>query len=203
VKLQPLPSQYPPVDHATLKMLFHRPYFHVRVVHDVAGVSLGGALKNIIALAAGWVDGMGWGDNAKAAIMRVGVLEMVKFGEMFFSATVDTRTFTEESAGIADMITSCGSGRNFRCAKMSVERKQPISEVEKTELNGQSLQGTLTAIEVNHFLRRHGLENEFPLMTAVYRESFHLYQSPYQLLTVAGILEGTMSVELIPSYIER
>lgn len=203
VKLQPLPSQYPPVDHATLKILFHRPYFHVRVVHDVAGVSLGGALKNIIALAAGWVDGMGWGDNAKAAIMRVGVLEMVKFGEMFFSATVDTRTFTEESAGIADMITSCGSGRNFRCAKMSVERKQPISEVEKTELNGQSLQGTLTAIEVNRFLKRHGLENEFPLMTAVYRESFHLYQSPYQLLTVAGILEGTMSVELIPSYIER
>lgn len=171
VKLQPLPSQYLPVDHGTLKMLFHRPYFHVRVVSDVAGVSLGGALKNVIALAAGWVDGMGWGDNAKAAIMRVGLMEMVKFGEMFFSATINTRTFTEESAGVADMITSCGSGRNFRCAKISVERKQPISEVEKTELNGQSLQGTLTAIEVNQFLKRHGLENEFPLMTAVYRKA--------------------------------
>ncbi|RJE19652.1 Glycerol-3-phosphate dehydrogenase [Aspergillus sclerotialis] len=186
VKLQALPAAYPPVDHAVWKTLFHRPYFHVRVVSDVAGVSLGGALKNVIALAAGWVDGMGWGDNAKAAIMRVGLLEMVKFGEMFFSATIDTKTFTEESAGVADMITSCGSGRNFRCAKMSVERNQPIGEVEKSELNGQSLQGTLTAIEVNSFLKRHGLENEFPLMTAVYR-----------------ILEGTMHVELIPSYIER
>ncbi|PKY04724.1 glycerol-3-phosphate dehydrogenase [Aspergillus campestris IBT 28561] len=185
-KLQALPSDYPPIDHNTLKLLFHRPYFHIRVVHDVAGVSLGGALKNVVALAAGWVEGMGWGDNAKAAIMRVGLLEMVKFGEMFFGNTINTRTFTEESAGVADMITSCAAGRNFRCAKLSIERKQPISKVEETELNGQSLQGTLTAIEVNSFLKRQGSEEEFPLLTAVYR-----------------VLEGSMAVEDIPSYIER
>ncbi|PYI03815.1 glycerol-3-phosphate dehydrogenase [NAD+] [Aspergillus sclerotiicarbonarius CBS 121057] len=186
VKLQALPSDYPPVDHAVLKSLFHRPYFHIRVVSDVAGVSLGGALKNVVALAAGWVDGMGWGDNAKAAIMRVGLLEMVKFGEKFFGATINTRTFTEESAGVADLITSCSGGRNFRCAKLSIERKQPIEKVEETELNGQKLQGTLTAVEVNNFLKKQGLEDEFPLLTAVYR-----------------VLEGTMSVEDIPSYIER
>ncbi|KAF7118548.1 hypothetical protein CNMCM5793_008078 [Aspergillus hiratsukae] len=186
VKLQPLPSEYPPVDHTVLKTLFHRPYFHIRVVSDVAGVSLGGALKNIVALAAGWVDGMGWGDNAKAAIMRVGLLEMVKFGEKFFGATIDTRTFTEESAGVADLITSCSGGRNFRCAKLSVERKQPIDKIEETELNGQKLQGTLTAVEVNKFLKKQGLEDEFPLFTAVHR-----------------ILEGSMTVESIPSYIER
>ncbi|KAK9597232.1 glycerol-3-phosphate dehydrogenase [Aspergillus fumigatus] len=186
VKLQPLPSEYPPIDHTVLKTLFHRPYFHIRVVSDVAGVSLGGALKNIVALAAGWVDGMGWGDNAKAAIMRVGLLEMVKFGEKFFGATIDTRTFTEESAGVADLITSCSGGRNFRCAKLSIERKQPIDKIEETELNGQKLQGTLTAVEVNKFLKKQGLEDEFPLFTAVYR-----------------ILEGSMSVESIPSYIER
>lgn len=168
-KLQPLPNEYPPVDHEILKTLFHRPYFHIRVTNDVAGVSLGGALKNIVALAAGWVDGLGWGDNAKAAIMRVGLLEMVKFGERFFGATVDTRTFTEESAGVADLITSCSGGRNFRCAKLSVQRKQHISEIEKSELNGQSLQGTLTAIEVNRFLKKQGAESEFPLFTACYR----------------------------------
>lgn len=169
VKLRPLPSEYPPVDHALLKVLFHRPYFHVRVVSDVAGVSLGGALKNIVALAAGWVDAMGWGDNAKAAVMRVGLLEMVKFGEKFFGATIDKQTFTEESAGVADLITSCSGGRNFRCAKLSVERKQPIEEIEKTELNGQKLQGTLTAIEVNKFLKKQRLEDEFPLFTSAYR----------------------------------
>ncbi|CAG7993089.1 unnamed protein product [Penicillium nalgiovense] len=186
VKLQALPSEYPPVDHAVLKTLFHRPYFHVRVVSDVAGVSISGALKNIVALAAGYVVGLGWGDNAKAAIMRVGLMEMVKFGDAFFSATIDTRTFTDESAGVADLITSSSSGRNFRCAKLSVERNQPIEEIEKTELNGQKLQGTLTAMEVNSFLKNQGMEAEFPLFTAVFR-----------------ILEGTMKVEDIPSYIER
>ncbi|GAD93925.1 glycerol 3-phosphate dehydrogenase (GfdA), putative [Paecilomyces variotii No. 5] len=185
VKLQALPTQYPPVDHETWKALFHRPYFHVRVVDDVAGVSLGGALKNVIALAAGWVEGLGWGDNAKAAVMRVGLLEMVKFGDKFFSATINPRTFLQESAGVADLITSCNGGRNYRCAKLSVERGQSIEEVERTELNGQKLQGTSTAEEVNRYLKKQGLEDEFPLFTAVYR-----------------ILEGKMRPEEIPNQIE-
>ncbi|KAL1979366.1 hypothetical protein VTN96DRAFT_6094 [Rasamsonia emersonii] len=184
VKLRPLPPEYPPIDHCLLKTLFHRPYFHVRVVHDVAGVALGGALKNIVALAAGFVDGLGWGDNAKAAIMRVGLLEMVKFGNQFFGASINPKTFTEESAGVADMITSCSGGRNFRCAKLSVERNTPIEEIEKQELNGQKLQGTLTAYEVNKFLKKQGVEDEYPLFTSVQR-----------------ILEGKMKVEELPSRI--
>ncbi|KAJ5305919.1 hypothetical protein PENANT_c015G01977 [Penicillium antarcticum] len=185
-KLQALPSAYPPIDHAVLKAVFHRPYFHVRVVNDVAGVSISGALKNVVALAAGWVVGMGWGDNAKAAVMRVGLMEMVKFGDQFFSATIEQRTFTDESAGVADLITSCSGGRNFRCAMHSVERNLPIEEIEKTELNGQKLQGTLTAYEVNSFLKNQDMEDQFPLFTAVYR-----------------ILEGNMKVEDIPNFIER
>ncbi|KAL1963498.1 hypothetical protein VTN77DRAFT_8079 [Rasamsonia byssochlamydoides] len=185
VKLRPLPNEYPPIDHCLLKTLFHRPYFHVRVVRDVAGVALGGALKNIVAVAAGFVDGLGWGDNAKAAIMRVGLLEMVKFGNQFFGASINSATFTEESAGVADMITSCSGGRNFRCAKLSVERNLPIDEIEKQELNGQKLQGTLTAYEINKFLKKQGVEHEYPLFTSVQR-----------------ILEGKMKVEELPSRIE-
>ncbi len=169
VQLHALPSELPPIDHSLLKSLFHRPYFHVRLISDVAGVSLGGALKNIVALAAGFVDGLGWGDNAKAAVMRVGLLEMVKFGQKFFAGSVQARTFTEESCGVADLITSCSGGRNHRCAKLSVERGVGIEEVEAKELNGQKLQGTLTASEVNSFLKGKGLEDEFPLFTAVYR----------------------------------
>ena len=174
VKLIAQPSELPPLDHNTLKLLFHRPYFHVRVVSDVAGVSLSGGLKNIVALAAGFVSGMGWGDNAKAAVMRVGLLEMVKFGKMFFADSVHSRTFTEESAGVADLITSCSGGRNYRCAKISVEKGLGIDQVEKEELNGQMLQGTSTAHEVYGFLKAKGKEDEFPLLTSVYRECFIL-----------------------------
>ncbi|MCJ1423463.1 glycerol-3-phosphate dehydrogenase [Sticta canariensis] len=169
IRLIAQPVELPPVDHNLLRTLFHRPYFHVRVVSDVAGVSLGGALKNIVALAAGFVSGLGWGDNAKAAVMRTGLLEMVKFGKMFFSNSVHTATFTEESAGVADLITSCSGGRNYRCAKMSVEREISIEQVEKEELNGQILQGISTAKEVYGLLEARGKAEEFPLFVAVYR----------------------------------
>ncbi|KAI9697692.1 MAG: glycerol-3-phosphate dehydrogenase [Candelina mexicana] len=185
-KLKALPSDYYPLDHATFKKLFHRQYFQVRMCSDVAGVSLGGALKNIVALAAGFVDGKGWGDNGKAAIMRIGLLESVKFGKHFFSESVRSDTFTEESAGVADLITSCSGGRNFRCAKMAVERGISVDEVEKTELNGQSLQGTSTAYDVNRFLKTRNQEAEFPLFTAVYQ-----------------ILEGKMQVEDIPALVSK
>ncbi|KAI5287079.1 glycerol-3-phosphate dehydrogenase [Ascosphaera aggregata] len=186
VRLIPMPSEYPPVDHAFCKTLFHRPRFHVRLVHDVAGVSLGGALKNVIALAAGFVDGKGWGENAKAAVMRVGLLEMVKFGMQYFHETVDPKTFTEESCGVADLITSCAGGRNHRCAKLAVERGVTVDQISREVLNGQMLQGTSTAKEVNVILKKDGLEDEFPLLTIV-----HL------------ILEGKASVDDIPKFLER
>ena len=171
VRLTAQPPELPEVNHNLLHVLFHRPYFHVRVVNDVAGVSLGGALKNIVALAAGFVIGKGWGDNAKAAVMRVGLLEMQRFGKMFFENSVRDATFTEESAGVADLITSCSSGRNFSCAKMSVEKNMSIAQVEKEALNGQILQGTSTAKEVYFFLKERGKVDEFPLLTGTYRES--------------------------------
>lgn len=182
VRLVPQPAELPTVDHHLLHSLFHRPYFHVRVVSDVAGVSLSGGLKNVVALAAGFVSGLGWGDNAKAAVMRVGLLEMVKFGQFFFSNSVRAATFTEESAGVADLITSCSGGRNYRCAKMSIERKVSIDQVAEEELNGQMLQGTSTAKEVYGFLKMRGKEDEFPLLVAVYRELlFYLFpSSPFQ-----------------------
>ncbi len=187
VKLKPLPQEYQPIDHSTLKTLFHRRYFQVRVVSDVAGVSLGGALKNIIAVAAGFVDGLGWGDNAKAAIMRIGLLEMVNFGKKFFGKTVQPRTFTEESAGVADLITTCAGGRNHRCAKLSVERGVSIEEVEAKELNGQKLQGTLTTVEVNRFLKSQGMEKDFPLFTAIYE----ILQGRAKVADLPELIEGS------------
>ncbi|KAI0016498.1 NAD-dependent glycerol-3-phosphate dehydrogenase N-terminus-domain-containing protein [Xylariomycetidae sp. FL0641] len=167
-KLVPVPPEYPPLDRDTFKTLFRRPYFHVRMVSDVAGVSLSGALKNIVALAAGFVVGNGGTVNSKALVMRVGLLEMIKFGEKFFAETVQTSTFTVESAGVADLFVSCDAGRNYNGAKKAAERGVPVSEIEKNEMNGQMLQGTSTAVEVHTFLKKRGLEQEFPLFTMVY-----------------------------------
>ncbi|KAK5064247.1 Glycerol-3-phosphate dehydrogenase [NAD(+)] [Exophiala bonariae] len=185
VKLRPLPQEYQAIDHTTIKKLFHRRYFHVRVVSDVAGVSLGGALKNVVAVAAGWVDGLGWGDNAKAAIMRVGLLEMREFGNRFFPHTVNPDTFTVESAGVADLITTCSGGRNHRCAMLSIREGKSIEEIEARELNGQKLQGAMTAHEVNTFLKSQKAEKDFPLLTAVH-----------------NILKGNGKAEDLPDLIE-
>lgn len=185
-KLVALPASYPPLDHHVWHVLFHRPYFHVRMVEDVAGVSLSGALKNIVALAAGFVAGRGWGDNAKAAVMRVGLLEMVKFGREFFAETVNEKTFLEESCGVADLITSCSGGRNYKCAMMAVQEGLPVDQIEERELNGQKLQGTTTAQEVFSFLNSRGLADQYPLFTAVY-----------------NILEGKNSVDDIPDLISK
>ncbi|KAI2635501.1 NAD-dependent glycerol-3-phosphate dehydrogenase N-terminus-domain-containing protein [Xylaria nigripes] len=185
-RLTPVPSEYPPLDHITFKALFQRPYFLVSMVSDVAGTSLSGALKNIVALAAGFVVGKGWGNNAKSAIMRVGLLEMIKFGKEFFGETVSTATFTKESAGVADLITSCSGGRNFNGAKLAVERGVTVQEIERDELNGQKLQGTSTAAEVHSFLQKQGLEQDYPLFTAVY-----------------DILEGKKTVDDIPAILAQ
>ncbi|KAI1734448.1 glycerol-3-phosphate dehydrogenase [Xylaria scruposa] len=185
-RLTPVPPEYPPLDHDTFKALFQRPYFLVSMVSDVAGTSLSGALKNIVALAAGFVVGKGWGNNAKSAIMRVGLLEMIKFGKEFFGETVSTATFTKESAGVADLITSCSGGRNFNGAKLAVERGVSVQEIEQKELNGQKLQGTSTAAEVHSFLQKRGLEADYPLFTAVH-----------------DILEGRKTVDDIPAILAK
>ncbi|KAK9368706.1 NAD-dependent glycerol-3-phosphate dehydrogenase N-terminus-domain-containing protein [Lipomyces kononenkoae] len=155
------------IDARIIRTLFHRSYFHVSVIDDVAGVSLCGALKNIVALASGFVDGMEWGDNAKAAIIRRGLLEMTKFGREFFPES-SASTFTEESCGVADVITSCSGGRNHKLGAELIKTRRPIFELEAELLKGQKAQGVTTAQEIYEFLERRGKTQEFPLFTAVY-----------------------------------
>ncbi|KAI8927281.1 NAD-dependent glycerol-3-phosphate dehydrogenase N-terminus-domain-containing protein [Entophlyctis helioformis] len=151
----------------TFRKVFHSHYFRVNTVQDVAGVELCGALKNVVAIAAGLVDGLKYGDNTKAAIIRIGLMEMKKFAKTFYEGIRDETFF--ESCGVADVITTCFGGRNRRIAEARVLTGKSFEVLEAELLNGQKLQGSLTSKEIHEILEGRGLVAEFPLFTTVYR----------------------------------
>ncbi|PRP80830.1 hypothetical protein PROFUN_11245 [Planoprotostelium fungivorum] len=150
--------------------LFHTPKFMCTPINDVPGVELCGALKNVIAIAAGFSDGLGLPGNSKAAILRIGLLEMKKFAQHFFPE-VKTDTFFE-SCGIADLYVTCTEGRNRKCAEAFAKTGKSFKELEAEMLNGQLLQGTGTTEEVYKVLDNMNMTKEFPLMSAVHDIAF-------------------------------
>ena len=95
---------------------FMNSYFRVYTNPDIIGVELGGALKNVIALCAGISDGLGFGDNAKAALLTRGIYEITRLG---VAMGADSATFGGLS-GIGDLIVTCTSGhsRNLRAGRL-------------------------------------------------------------------------------------
>ncbi|KAF9985670.1 Glycerol-3-phosphate dehydrogenase [Mortierella antarctica] len=154
-------------DGELFKQIFHTPKFRVNIVDDVVGVELCGALKNIVAIGGGLVDGLKLGDNTKAAIIRIGLYEMRKFAQMFYKDVKDETFF--ESCGVADLITTCAGGRNRKVAEAHVTTGKSFDQLEQEMLNGQKLQGTSTAKDMFNILTKKGLCHEFPLMTVIYR----------------------------------
>ncbi|HEY3863261.1 MAG TPA: NAD(P)H-dependent glycerol-3-phosphate dehydrogenase [Verrucomicrobiae bacterium] len=89
----------------TVQALFGRPAFRVYTTTDVAGVELGGAIKNVVALAAGIGDGLGFGDNAKAGLVTRGLVEMRRLG---VARGAGAETFSGLS-GLGDLVVTCYS----------------------------------------------------------------------------------------------
>ncbi len=88
-----------------VQALFHRPTFRVYTSSDILGVELGGALKNVIAIAAGICDGLGFGDNSKSALLTRGIAEIRRLG---VAAGAKAETFTGLS-GLGDLTVTCFS----------------------------------------------------------------------------------------------
>ncbi|KAK6014791.1 NAD-dependent glycerol-3-phosphate dehydrogenase [NAD(P)+ ] protein [Ostertagia ostertagi] len=150
-----------------LKKLFNRDNFRINVVEDAHTVELCGALKNVVACAAGFTDGLGYGDNTKAAVIRLGLMEITKFVEYYYPGS-NLETFFE-SCGIADLITTCYGGRNRKVCEAFAKTGKPLAQIEKELLHGQSAQGPLTAHEVFFMTEKSGVSDKFPLFTAVHR----------------------------------
>ncbi|CAG7902582.1 unnamed protein product [Brassica rapa] len=153
----------------TWVQLFSTPYFMVTPVHDVEGVELCGTLKNVVAIAAGFVDGLEMGNNTKAAIMRIGLREMRALSKLLFPSVKDSTFF--ESCGVADVITTCLGGRNRRVAEAFAQSggKRSFDELEAEMLQGQKLQGVSTAREVYEVLNHCGWLEMFPLFSTVHQ----------------------------------
>jgi len=156
----------------TLLKLFDCPNFRVNAVSDIPGVELCGALKNVVALGAGFCDGLDYGGNTKAALIRIGLQEMKLFIRYFYPDVKDS-TFLE-SCGVADLITTCFGGRNRKCAEAFVRSRgaKGWDGVEKELLGGQKLQGTLTAQEIWPVMKAHNLCDKLPLFTTIYQIAF-------------------------------
>uniref|UniRef100_A0AA85JLB1 Glycerol-3-phosphate dehydrogenase [NAD(+)] n=1 Tax=Trichobilharzia regenti TaxID=157069 RepID=A0AA85JLB1_TRIRE len=152
-----------------LKTLFQTDYFRIVVIKDEVGTELCGALKNIVAVAAGVIEGLGYGDNTKAAIIRLGFMEMKTFIYEFFGCRNPQEGTFLESCGVADLITTCYGGRNKQMGIALATTNEPLATLEKERLKGQSAQGPLTAAEVYAMLEPKGLLEKYPLFAAVHR----------------------------------
>jgi len=128
-------------------------YFRPYTTSDPIGVELWGALKNVIGIAAGISDGLGFGDNAKSALITRGLAEITRLG----AAMGAKRATFAGLSGIGDLITTCVSphGRNHRCG-FEIGRGKTLQQfLASTE---QAIEGVWTCIAARQLAARHGVE---------------------------------------------
>ncbi|MGE0085884.1 MAG: NAD(P)H-dependent glycerol-3-phosphate dehydrogenase [Desulfococcaceae bacterium] len=147
---------------AFVQQIFATPFFRVYTSADVIGVELGGSVKNVIAIAAGIIDGMGLGLNTRAALITRGMAEMRRLGKKLGA---NPRTFTG-SAGMGDLVLTCTGdlSRNHTVGKkigQGMTLQQILSEMHMVA------EGVKTAKSVYNLSRK--LDVEMPISHEIYR----------------------------------
>jgi glycerol-3-phosphate dehydrogenase (NAD(P)+) len=152
--------------------------FRVYTNADLTGVEFAGALKNVLAIAAGISDGLGFGDNAKAALLTRGLVEMARFGVALGG---EQATFYG-LAGLGDVITTCFSphGRNRRVGVRLAAGESLDTIVGSTQMVAE---GVYTTRSVFERARQMGIE--MPIVNEVYRV---LYESKSPLQAVGDLM---------------
>jgi glycerol-3-phosphate dehydrogenase (NAD(P)+) len=150
----------------TAQSHINTPLFRVYTNDDIVGVEFGGALKNIIALGAGICDGLGYGDNAKAAFMTRGLAEISRLG---VAAGANPLTFAG-LAGIGDLVATCSSGlsRNHTVGEQLAGGRS-LEEVRASMDNvAEGVDTTAAAVSLAE-----SLEVEMPIAQATYDVLFN------------------------------
>ena len=143
--------------------MFSNDYFRLYTNSDLVGVEVAGAVKNVIAIAAGILVGKHYGDDAKAALMTRGLAEITRLGVNYFGA--DPMTFSGLS-GIGDLIVTCTSvnSRNWRCGKQLGEGKSLDYVLQNM---GQVVEGATTVKAVHELCQEKQID--MPISEAIYR----------------------------------
>jgi len=148
-----------------VQSLFTTDRFRVYTNRDIVGVELAAALKNVVAIAAGICDGLRYGDNAKAALLTRGIVEISRFG---VALGAEPETFAG-LAGIGDLITTCfsGYGRNRRVGER-LGQGAALAEV-LSEIHGVA-EGVATCQSVYGLSQQQGID--MPIIGEVHRVLF-------------------------------
>jgi len=148
------------------------PHFRVYTNEDLVGVELGGALKNVIAIAAGICDGLELGTNAMAALVTRGLVEMTRLG---VALGAKRETFAG-LAGLGDLVTTCVSGlsRNHRVGR-EIGRGRSLDDVRR-EMGRAEAEGIETTRSAAALASKHGIE--MPITREVYAVLFEGKPAP-------------------------
>lgn len=170
--------------------VFISPFFRVYTSADVRGVELGGSVKNVIALAAGMVDGMGFGDNCKAALMTRGMHEIGRLA-VKMGAKVETLTGL---SGLGDLIVTCGSvhSRNHRAGELIGQGVRPDAAIHQV---GQVVEGFYSAKSTAGLAKREGVP--MPITAEVNRVLFE-GRDPRAAVTELMMRDRKMEYEVDP-----
>ena len=148
-----------------IQEIFISEHFRIYTTDDIVGVELGGSLKNVIALCSGISDGLGYGDNTKAALMTRGMAEIIRLG---LAMGAKYETFTGLS-GIGDLIVTCTSmhSRNRRAGILIGQGKTPEEAQAEVKM---VVEGVKTAQAVKHLADRYNVE--MPISQVAYEVLF-------------------------------
>lgn len=148
-----------------LQTVFMSPVFRVYISPDILGIELGGALKNVIALAAGTADGLGYGDNTKAALITRGISEIARLG-IAMGATAET---FYGLSGIGDLIVTCASkhSRNRKAGFLMGQGKNMQQAMDEVKMVVEGVYSAKAGLELS---RKYQVE--MPIIEQVNRVLF-------------------------------
>jgi len=168
-----------------LAQIMHSPYFRIYTSNDIVSVQVGGAVKNVLAIAAGIADGIGFGANTRAALVTRGIAEIIRLN----NALGGQQQTLMGLAGLGDLILTCtddqSRNRRFGIALgQGKDREQVINEI------GQEVEGISAAKETYRLAKKYAID--MPITEQTYRV---LYEGLAPLSAVQSLLQRDQKPE--------